>query len=333
MRFSRNLSPGSTLSQFGCRMSERSSITLALLPLVLMAAHTGMQVRPQRAAGRSPATAQHGATQDDTPLTSEQIHALVGRALESQRGDDVALMQYERTERTFTRGNGKDVPDKEVISRVIPTGTDVIRVELARNGKQADAAALEEQWHAVERTLAIESRPDDPVARQDYERSLKKRHERAAMLDAFGKAYLFRWAGRGNMHGATVVQLRFDPDPAYKTSMRLAAVYSHAHGNIWLVESSAHVVRLEAELASDVSFGGGVFAKVYEGGRFTFEQSEVAPGVWLPAHATYNFEGRKFLFGMALHEQVDDSDYRRVGPPQEALLLVRREHPALFPPR
>jgi hypothetical protein len=33
---------------------------------------------------------------------------------------------------------------------------------------------------------------------------------------------------------------------------------------------------------------------------------------------------------MAVHEQVDESDYRRIGPPEQALLLIRREHPALF---
>jgi hypothetical protein len=311
-------------------MLDRSSITLALLPLVLLAAHAGVQVGSQNppsccAMGSAP----RGADQDDTPLTNEQIHALVARALESQRSDDASLTQYERIERVFTRGSGKEVADKEIISRVIPTGSDVVRVELARNGKPADESTLEQEWRGVERVLAVESRPDDPIAKQDYERAQRKKHERAEMVDAFAKAFLFRWVGRGKMQGTTVVQVTFNPDPAYKPSPRLAALYSHAHGNIWLEESTAHVVRLDAELSSDVSFGAGVLAKVYQGGRFTFEQTEVAPGVWLPAHATYDFAGRKFLFGMAIHEQVDDSDYRRVGPPEETLLLVRREHPAV----
>ena len=315
---------------FRCDMLDRSTITVALLPLVLIAAHAGVQAPSQNpprccAVGSGP----RAADQDDTALTNEQIHALVARALESQRSDDAALAQYERIERVFTRGNGKEVADKEIVNRVIPTGSDVVRVELARNGKPADEVTLEQEWRGVERVLTVESRPDDPVAKLDYERALRKKHDRAEMEDAFAKAFIFRWVGRGKMQGTTVVQFTFNPDPAYKAFPRLAALYAHAHGNIWLEESTAHVVRLDGELSSDVSFGAGVLAKVYQGGRFTFEQTEVAPGVWLPAHATYDFAGRKFLFGMAIHEQVDDSEYRRVGPPEETLWLVRREHPAV----
>lgn len=308
-------------------MLDRSSIAAALLPLFLLAA----QASPpsQNPSGCCATGSVHrDSGQSGVPLTADQIQALVARALEGQRRDDAALAEYERIEHTFSRGSG-NVPDKEIINRVIPTGTDVVRVELARNGKPAGPAALEQNWRGVERILLIESHPDDPIAKIDYERALKKKRERAEMVDAFAKAFLFTWVGRGTIAGTTVVQFAFNPDPAYKAATRFAAVYSHAHGYIWLEETTAHVVRVEAELNSDVSFGAGVLAKVYRGGRFTFEQTEVAPGIWLPAHSTYNFDGRKFLFGMAVHEKVDNSDYRWIGPPAEALLLVRREHPAL----
>jgi hypothetical protein len=308
-------------------MLDRSSIAVVLLPLILVAAHSGAQ------AGQNPpgcCAASNGAGQHDAPLTSTQIDALVARALESQRRDDAALAEYERIEHTVAHGNGKDVPEKETLTRVIPTGVDVMRVELARNGKPTDPATLEQEWRGVEHILQIESHPDDPVAREDRERALRRKRERAEMVDAFGKAFLFHWVGRGTLGGTTVVQFTFDPNPAYRASTRFASLYSHARGNIWIEESTAHVVRIDAQLSTDVSFGGGVFAKVYRGGRFTFEQAEVAPGVWLPAHSTYDFDGRKFVFGMAVHEQVDESDYRRIGPPEEALLLIRREHPLLF---
>lgn len=312
------------------KMLDRSSITVVLLPLFLVAAYTGAQSSQNPAGCCAAGTAGRDAGQSDTPLNNTQIDALVARALESQRRDDAALAEYEHIEHTVSRGNGKDVPDKETLTRVIPTGADVVHVELARDGRPADPAALEQDWRGVERILQIESRSDDPAAREDKERALRKKRERAEMVEAFGKAFVFHWVGRGTLSGRTVVQLSFDPKPGYRATTRFASLYSHARGNIWIEEATTHVVRIEAQLSTDVSFGAGVLAKVYRGGRFTFEQSEVAPGVWLPAHSTYDFDGRKFLFGMAVHEQVDESDYRRIGPPEQALLLIRREHPALF---
>ena len=305
-------------------MLDRCSITVLILPLLLAAGQAAAQTRENVPQCCIPGGA---ASQNDKVMSGAQIHDLLARALESQRKDDVALTEYERTEHSITKGNGKDIPDKDIVTRIIPTGADVVHVELSRNGKPTDAAILEQQWRGLEKILQIESHPEDPLAKLDYERAMKRRHERAEMIDAFAKAFTFHWVGRDALGGTTVVEFSFEPDPEYRSSIRYGNLFAHAHGRIWLEETSGHVVRFEAQLNSDVSFGGGVFAKVYRGGHFTFEQMEVAPGMWLPKRSTYDFDGRKFVFGMAVHEQVQISDYRYVGPPEEALLLVRREHP------
>jgi hypothetical protein len=305
-------------------MLDRCSITVVILPLLLAAGHAAAQTRENVPQCCIPGSAP---SQNDKVMSGVQIHDLVARALESQRKDDVALTEYERTEHSITKGNGKDIPDKDIVTRIIPTGADVVHVELSRNGKPTDAAILEQQWRGLEKILQIESHPEDPLAKLDYERAIKRRHERAEMIDAFSKAFTFHWVERGTLGGTTVVEFSFEPDPEYRSSIRYGNLFAHAHGRIWLEETSGHVVRFEGQLNSDVSFGGGVFAKVYRGGHFTFEQMEVAPGMWLPKRSTYDFDGRKFVFGMSVHEQVQTSDYRYVGPPEEALLLVRREHP------
>jgi hypothetical protein len=55
------------------------------------------------------------------------------------------------------------------------------------------------------------------------------------------------------------------------------------------------------------------------------EQSEVAPGVWLPTLYTYDVDGRKFLFGFSIHERTEASRYRRVGPPAQEIEVIRAE--------
>jgi hypothetical protein len=150
------------------------------------------------------------------------------------------------------------------------------------------------------------------------------------MVTAIGKAFIFRWAGRLSVNGRPVIKLSFEPDPTYRSSARFATLYAHSRGTAWVDESSGELIRAEAELTDDVSWGAGIIAKLYHGGKFSYEQREVAPGVWLPVGYSYDFDGRKFLFNLALHERMDYSEYVRVGPPEEALSVIRREHPSIF---
>ena len=66
---------------------------------------------------------------------------------------------------------------------------------------------------------------------------------------------------------------------------------------MWVDEANSQLVRLDAELKDDVTYAAGLIAKVYRGGRLTFEQQEAAPGIVLPTHTTYDFDGKKFVFG------------------------------------
>jgi hypothetical protein len=263
----------------------------------------------------------------ETPLTAQEIHSLVQRAVENQRNNDLLLDQYARTEHSF-HGNGKE-PEKNLMCRVIPAGQGVIRVELERDGKTSDAAYLEQQWHGAAQALLAEADGREPHVGNFLYRP-RHEHERSDMVIAIGKAFIFRWAGRLTVNGRSVVKLNFEPDPTYRSSARYAALYAHSRGTAWVDESSGELIRAEAELTDDVSWGAGIIAKLYRGGKFTYEQHEVAPGVWLPTRYAYDFEGRKFLFNLSLHERVEYTDYVRVGPPEEALSMIRREHPTIL---
>ena len=85
------------------------------------------------------------------------------------------------------------------------------------------------------------------------------------------------------------------------------------------------MARLEGDITSDITFGGGIVGKVYHGGHFVMEQSEVAPGLWFPTLYTYDVDGRKFLFSFGVHERTDVTHYRRVGPPSQSIEVIRSE--------
>jgi hypothetical protein len=55
------------------------------------------------------------------------------------------------------------------------------------------------------------------------------------------------------------------------------------------------------------------------------ERYEFAPGLWFPSFSQYDFDGRKFFSSFSLHERTFYSNYRRIGPPKEALGAIRQE--------
>lgn len=268
-------------------------------------------------------------SEHDVPLTPDQIRALVLRVLENQRYDERMLEQYERTEHAVALRVDTAGIDKETLCRVVPTGGRVVRIEIERNGKPADSAYVERQWRGVAQALLTESRAPDPRAKGGLEASARRRRDRVEMVDAIAAAFLFHWAGRVIEERRTFVQLTFEPNPAFKSSARFANLLAHTRGTVWIDESGAQFARVAAELTDDVSWGAGLIAKLYKGGHFTYQQQEVAPGIWVPSHYSYDFEGRKFLFSLSAHERVDFSNYHRLGPPEEALGWIRREHPGV----
>lgn len=266
--------------------------------------------------------------QSQVPLTAQEIRSLVDRAVENQHRNDILLDQYARTEHEFLQGTGKE-PNKDTVRRLIPAGMVVLRVELERDGRMTDGPYLDQQWRSVAEALRTSARGEEIRGAGLYEGE-RHRHERAEMVGEIGKAFVFSWAGRVIINGRTVVKLTFEPDPAYQSSARFAPLYRHSKGIAWVDEASAELIKAEAELTDDVSWGGGLIAKLYRGGRFRYEQHEVSEGVWMPTYFSYDFDGRKFLFSLSAHDRAEYSEYSHVGTPGEALLLVRREHPKIF---
>ncbi len=267
-----------------------------------------------------------GVRADDQVPSPEERRALVNRVIANQHRDDLALEQYERLERVQLRKNEKGTaPVEDKTFRVVPTGAGRVRVQVEENGRPIDAELYRKQLRGLEQALVWALNPTEAKQKQRVEKAAKRSRERAEMVDAVRDAFVFSWLGRETRNGRTLAKLGLDPNPAFKPTSRNTSLFAHVRATIWVDEAAGQLVRVEAEIIRDISFGGGLVAKVYRGGRFVTEQAEVAPGVWLPTRYEYNFEGRKFLFGFEVHELTEVSHYRRIGAPREALLTIHRE--------
>ena len=115
------------------------------------------------------------------------------------------------------------------------------------------------------------------------------------------------------------------PNPDFRPHSMFQDAMTHVSAKIWVDEDSDQMVRGEAHILRDISFGGGILGKLYRGGTFSMDQAEVTPGIWLPTDYQYEFSGRKFLFSFEEHQIIEASQYRRVGPPKEALTVVQED--------
>jgi hypothetical protein len=114
------------------------------------------------------------------------------------------------------------------------------------------------------------------------------------------------------------------PNAKYKATTRNAVIFSKVRGTVWIDEKSGELARIEGSVMEDISISL-FLAKVYKGSHFMQERYEMASGQWFPTYEQYDFDGRKFVVPFSMHERTFYSDYKRVGPPKEAVGVVRDE--------
>jgi hypothetical protein len=287
------------------------------------------------AAARAQANGQGGnqgpVVTGNPPPSPEQIRALTVRAIANQHRNDQALEQFERIEHTISRKGENAEISTDITQRIISSPAGNIKLKTAENGAPVSPETYRQELQFAVTALGQALNPDARY-KEGQAKYEKRRHDRSELVDEAAKAFRITWAGRETRAGSTgahtqrtLMKFFLDPNPDFKPVSRFAASFQHMHATLWVDEATVQFVRLEADIETDITFGGGVAGRVYHGGHVVIEQEEVEPGIWLPVLFTYDVEGRKFLFPFSVHERTDITHYRRIGPPQQALEIVRNE--------
>ena len=260
------------------------------------------------------------------PPTEGERRELIDRLFANQHSDEVALVLFQRFEHLQIRDHGSDAtPSEEKTFRVVPNGTGFWRVLVADHGHPLSASDVRSQLTNLEHFLELINDPANSDMRRARDKFSARMKSRSDLISAVRDAYVWTWIGRETRNGRVLAKFHLEPNPKYKPVSRETEIFLHSTATIWVDEVAAQAARIEAELTSDFSVGAGVLGKVYRGSRMSLEQSEVAPGIWLPLFYQYDFTGRKFLFGFESHERDESSRYERIGTPSEALAFIRRE--------
>jgi hypothetical protein len=292
---------------------------------VLLALLAGLGLSPTGIAADDLPKTQDATISGNPAPSAEQIQSLIARMIANQHKDDRAINEFERVERVVTRkaGENSDIGSDHT-DRILPSGTGIMKLQVEQAGDPFSQDLHRQQLQYAVSALDLYLHPNDRM-RQSVAKFEKRQRERADLVDAASKAFRVTWAGRETRGSRTLAKLLLEPDPNYKANSHLATTFEHIRAVLWVDESQGQMARLEGDIASDIIFVGGIAGKVYRGGHFVMEQSEVAPGVWLPTLYNYDVDGRKFLFGFGVHERTEVTRYRRVGPPSREIEVIRAE--------
>jgi hypothetical protein len=258
------------------------------------------------------------------PQTQAEKTALLDRVLANEKKSDEAMNLYERIERLEIHKIGEDPSASQIkVSRVVPAGTGVDHIPFGPDGKPTDPDAYHAELLKLEKALSWAS--DDGHAQRDaLEKIAKKQKERDELIDATRLAFLYTFVSAETREGRTLYKYSMSPNPAYKPTSRSTSIFAKVHGFVWIDPAAGQLARIEGEVTEDISFGL-FLGKIYKGSRFMQERYEVQPGLWMPTFSQYDFDGRKLFSAISIHEKTYYSQYHRVGPPKEALAMIRAE--------
>jgi len=288
-------------------MLNRTFIPLALLSLAFAADAAAQSAVP-----------------DTTPTIGPTKPDLFKRIIANQKKGEAALDLYERIERVETRKNPNDpTPSAVKISRVIPSGTGMVRIALGPDGKPKDSAAYRADLESLARALALLV-SDNRSQREALEKYAKKKKDRNDLIDATHNAFLFTLIAAEQRGERALSKYKMDPNPAFKPTTRFTSIFPKVRGLVWIDEASGEVARIEGDVIEDISIGL-FLGKIYKGSHFMQERYEFVLGLWLTSFSQYDFDGRKLFSGFSVHERTFYSNYRYIGPPKEALSAIRQE--------
>jgi hypothetical protein len=298
-------------------MLKRTFFFMALLLLALAADGAAQSVVP-----------------DSRPTIGPAKPDFFNRVIANQKKGEAALDVYERIERVETRKNPKDAAPVAIkISRVIPSGTGMVRIPLGTDGKPRDDAAYRADLESLARVLSILVN-DSGSQRDALDKYAKKKKDRNDLIEATHNAFLFTFVDKEPRGEHTLSKYKMEPNPAFKPTSRLTSIFLKVRGFVWADEASGELARMEGDVTEDISMGL-FLGKIYKGSHFMQERYEFLPGLWLISFSQYDFDGRKLFSGFSMHERTFYSNYRYIGPPKEALAAIRQElgHAELDKPR
>ncbi len=155
------------------------------------------------------------------------------------------------------------------------------------NGHPLDAASLQTEQTRLDHLL--NSPEDQARLRQEHSDDEKRIGRVLALLP---DAFIYEDAGQEN----GCYHLRFHPNPGYPPHSIEARIFHAMRGELWIDTRFKHLVRLDGQLQENVDFGFGILGRLYKGGWFRLERTQLSATDWKTERLEVHIGGRAMLF-------------------------------------
>jgi hypothetical protein len=280
------------------------------------------QNTPSTAATGTGAVTASGADNPDN-WSQERRMAMLDHVIANQKKNDEGESVYEHFEKKEIRKGPATTAPEIHVTRNIPAGPGTDKIAMGPDGNPADMNAYRAELEKLVHSL-VWATEDGRAQRDAYEKQDKHRKDKGELIDATQTAFIYTFQAREPRGDRMLMRFKMDPNPAYKPTSRATSIFAKVHGVAWIDEQSNELAKVEVEVTDDISIGG-FLAKVYKGSYFMQERYELAPGLWFPTYAQYDFDGRRLFMNFSMHEKTFYTKYKRIGPPKEAVAEIRAE--------
>jgi hypothetical protein len=185
---------------------------------------------------------------------------------------------------------------KNKISRVVETPQCWFRWVLSING-QPLTSAEEKQQQAKINTLVR-----SPEARRKNHAALEQDGNKAEnLMKMLPDAFLYSYDGEQDGN----IRLKFTQNPQFQPPSDAAKVFHSMDGYLLINKQQKRLAGMNGTLMQNVDFGWGVLGKLYKGGTFKVQQTELAPNDWEVTTLDVHIHGRALFFHTISENQTE----------------------------
>ncbi|MDT5062943.1 MAG: hypothetical protein QOH63_3402 [Acidobacteriota bacterium] len=260
----------------------------------------------------------------DAPAAeTPDIAKLLREVADNQEKLDEQVANYAFTEKRTERkinDKGEVKEEKVTVYEIYPLpGGGAFYKVISENGVPISAERAAKQDKKIAEDVAkyeAEREKKEQKKKEEAEKNngqvKKKEADDEVSIGVFLRACEFVSPRRERLRDREAIVFEFRPRPGFKSKTMAEDIVTKLVGVIWIDPVDKEVIRLEAKLAQGYKVGGGLLASIRSGSAFTFEQTRMAEGVWLPRFAQVNVAVKVLLFkNIEANETSEFTDYRR----------------------
>lgn len=265
------------------------TVLMAVLLLCTIAGMAGSRSMQQSGSG----------SQLPTISAQELVQHTVDNELKAGNDNSVHYMFKDR----------RQTADGSRTKMMVETTQGTVAYLVAINDKPLTAEQRKQEDQRLQNLLSNPSEQSRKKKAQDTDNDRVAR-----MFRELPKAFVFSYDGLvPRENGRTWVRLKFEPNPNYVPPSRETSVFKAMSGTMIVAPQVERMVKIEATLYKDVTFGWGILGRLNKGGHFIVEQTEIGDNCWEPTFMNIQFSGKALLFKTIDLRQIEStSDYTSV---------------------